>query len=61
MEKFYPSKFRAFFLNDQSDEVQDESRKENVFIGNAVAILMMIQDTRSLLTSLDELMLLDVP
>jgi len=34
VEKFCPSKFRAFFLDDQSDEVQDESKKEAMFIGN---------------------------
>ena len=34
MEKFYPSKSRALFLNDQSDKVQDESQKEVVFIRN---------------------------
>ena len=33
--KFCPSKSRTLFLDDQSDEVQDESQKDIVFIGNA--------------------------
>jgi len=33
VEKFCPSKSRTLFLDDQLDEVQDESQKE-VFIGN---------------------------
>ena len=35
MEKFCPSKSRTLFLDDQSDEVQDESQTDIVFIGNA--------------------------
>ena len=34
MVKFCPSIFSALFLDDQSDEVQDESQKEVVFIRN---------------------------
>ena len=34
MEKFCPSKSSTLFLDDQSDEMQEESQKEVVFIGN---------------------------
>jgi len=34
VEKFCSSKCRTLFMDDQSDEVQDESQKDIVFIGN---------------------------
>jgi len=34
VEKFCPSKSRTLFLDDQLDEVQDESQKDIVLIGN---------------------------
>ena len=49
VEKFCPSKFRTLFLDDQSNEVHDESKKVIVFIGNAGVILRMTWNTRKFL------------